>query len=68
MQTTATLFESELTKLINARIEHLKTEISAGTIDDIAIYKQKSGMIDGMRATIDLMVEARENVDKRTRG
>ena len=67
MQTAETLFESELTKDISARIESIKDEISAGHLSDIAEYKKLCGMKEGLLAALDMMAEARERSQQRSR-
>lgn len=67
MQTDATLFERELTKLIETRITDLRINISSGSISDISEYKRMAGMIEGLRAAVELMPEASEKAQQRNR-
>ena len=55
----------EFTKLVNARIDSLKDSVSGGMIDDIAEYKRLTGLLTGLRETIDLIDQAKTNILKR---
>jgi hypothetical protein len=67
--TYASVFERELSKLIYARIEELKEELSTGrTVDSIESFRQKVGRIAGLREALELFEEANDIVSKRERG
>ena len=69
MLTYASVFERELAKLINARIEDLKNELSTGiAVDSIENYRQKVGKVAGLREALELFEEANETANKRERG
>lgn len=67
MQTTETLFERELTKLITARISDMQIMIGTGSLQSFEEYKSKCGMVDGLQAAIEMMDEARALADQRSR-
>ena len=57
-------YEKELKKLINEQIERIKDVLAAGSPDDMMTYKLLVGHIVGLRQCIDLLDEARHNVNK----
>ena len=66
MQTVDTFFEVQLRKLISECIEKVSTEIISGDMTP-EMYKFRCGSIDGMRAVLELMPEAREKAEQRNR-
>jgi hypothetical protein len=66
MQTTETLFERELTKLIEERIQAVKDEMGLGLMSHER-YLFAAGQIDGLKAAVDNMVVAREKSEQRNR-
>ena len=57
-------YEFELRKLIDQQIERLKDVLAAGSPDSLEQYKMLVGQIVGLRQCIDLLEEARHNVNK----
>jgi predicted nucleic acid-binding Zn-ribbon protein len=54
----------ELRKLIDARIEQLRDDISAGFLNDMAEYKKLTGHIEGLKAALDILEQAISNINK----
>jgi len=50
--------------LINDQIERIKDVLAAGSPDDMMTYKLLVGHIVGLRQCMDLLDEARHNVNK----
>lgn len=57
-------YEHELRKLIDAQMERIKDFLAAGSPEDMSEYKLMVGQIAGLRQCIDLLEEARHNVNK----
>lgn len=66
IQTVDMFFEVQLRKLIAERIELVSAEIISGDMTP-EIYKFRCGSIDGMRAVLEIMPEARERAEQRNR-
>ena len=66
IQTLDTIFEVQLRKLIAERIDAVTTEIIGGAMD-YETYKHRCGSIDGLRAALELMPDAREKAEQRNR-
>ena len=64
-QTWHSYYERELRSLIDAEVERLKDELSAGLLTTVEDYKSVTGKIAGLRACIDYMDEASSNVSKK---
>ena len=54
----------ELRKLVDARIEQLRDDISAGFLTDMAEYKKLTGQMDGLRASLEFLEQAISNINK----
>ena len=59
------LFVKELDALLNAEIERLKDELSAGLLESYEDYQKVCGKIGGLRLSLDYMDEADSIVSKR---
>lgn len=64
MQTLNTLFERELTKLVQEDIETLREQIAAGLLSH-EDYKFRCGQISGLQCILKLCETANENLSKR---
>ena len=69
-QTYSAFFAHELQKLIENQIEERSDTLSSGLgVYDFTEYKQKVGVITGLRLVIDdLFSQALENCDRKERG
>jgi hypothetical protein len=69
MQTYASVFERELARLIERKIEDYKDELSFGlSVSTIETYREKVGKLAGLREALELCEEANDLVSKRERG
>lgn len=69
MLTYSSVFERELHRLINAKIEEMKEQLSTGVaVNSIETYREKVGRIAGLRDALDLFEDANDIVEKRERG
>lgn len=59
------VYETELRKLIEERIESISEEISFGLLKTHEEYKSVTGKIAGLRAALDLMDEASSVTNKK---
>ena len=68
-QTYSAFFAHELKKLIEEQIEERKEAISSGHgIEDFSDYRQKVGVITGLRLVLDdLFSQAADNCDRKER-
>jgi hypothetical protein len=68
-QTYSAFFAHELKKLIEEQIEERKETISSGRgIEDFSDYRQKVGVITGLRLVLDdLFSQAADNCDRKER-
>jgi hypothetical protein len=55
-------------RILNAQIEALADELMAGMIDDLGRYKQVTGKIQGLRLSVDLLNDAFDDAEGKTRG
>ena len=62
--TRADLFERELRKLVEAKIEHFKEEISCGMLKTYDEYRFYAGQIAGCREMLDCIDDPSAAVDK----
>jgi len=65
MQTVSNVFEQELIKRLNARIEALSLGLAAGTCQSFEEYKYRAGNIAGLRDVIELCDEVQTDMAKR---
>jgi hypothetical protein len=55
-------------RILNVQIEALADELMAGMIDDLGRYKQVTGKIQGLRLSVDLLNDAFDDAEGKTRG
>lgn len=63
--TRTSFYEHELSKLIEAEVELIKQNMSHGHLASHEEYKYQVGKIAGLRAAMDLMIEAERICDER---
>ena len=61
------VFEHELAKLLEEKIDGLKDDLSRGNLETHADYMKMTGKIAGLRAAIEGIDEAHRLVDKKLR-
>ena len=67
--TYSSVFERELYRLISAQIEEMKEQLSIGlTVASIETYREKVGIITGLRKALELFEDANDIAEKRERG
>lgn len=68
MQTFNTLFEHELKKVVDKRIESLRDNLESNTYEDIGQFKYVMGQISALRDLARYLIdEAKEASDQRNR-
>ena len=68
MQTLSSLWETELRKLIAARIEELRDQLEANGYETVGDFRHVMGQIVALRLVMDdLMGEAGKRADQRNR-
>lgn len=63
--TQSSFYQHELRKLIEVEIEVVKQNMSNGHLPSYEEYKYQVGRVAGMRAAIDLMLEAERICEQR---
>jgi hypothetical protein len=54
----------ELKKIIDARIDELRMNVSSGMLDSMEEYKKQTGQIEGLKAALELIEQAISNLNK----
>jgi len=68
MQTLSSLWETELRKLIAARIEELRDQLESNGYETVGEFRHVMGQIVALRLVVDdLMGEAGKRADQRNR-
>jgi hypothetical protein len=64
MQTTASRYADELSKLVEAEYEKIREHISSGYLNDFAEYQRHVGMLQALRAVVEMFEIAQTNAEK----
>jgi len=67
MLTQTTQIEIELKKLISIEVERLKEQLAVNMFEDVASFRFIMGQIAALRSMDDLISEARQRSDQRSR-
>lgn len=67
MLTQTTQFEIELKKLISIEVDRLKEQLAVNVFEDVAQFRFIMGQIAALRSMDDLISEARQRSDQRSR-